>query len=134
MSSAEEILVVRIKIAGEQPARRENDPRLKIGWREGLDQKTVWDRGREAWKLKADKVLSCEWGLIAHAGIIRAVGTVDGVSKLGDRLKIEGEVIEDHPLVGQPDPLHNTSQNPVTYGTVQMPEPGRTTTTIGDSA
>jgi len=131
MSSSEEIHVVRIKIAAEQPARREDDPRLKIGWREGLDQKTVWDRGREAWKLKADKVLSCERALIAHGGIIRAVGTVEGVTKLGDRLIIEGEVIEDHPLVGQPDPLHNTSQNPVTYGIVQMPAPGPTTT-IGD--
>ena len=131
MSSSEEIHVVRIKIAAEQPARRENDPRLKIGWREGLDQKTVWDRGREAWKLKADKVLSCERALIAHDGIIRAVGTVEGVTKLGDRLIIEGKVIEDHPLVGQPDPLHNTSQNPVTYGIVQVPVPGQTTT-IGD--
>jgi hypothetical protein len=132
MSSSEEIHVVRIKIAAEQPARREDDPRLKIGWREGLDQKTVWDRGREAWKLKADKVLSCERALIAHDGIIRAVGTVEGVTKLGDRLIIEGEVIENHPLVGQPDPLHNKSQNPVTYGIVLVPVPGQTTTTIGD--
>jgi hypothetical protein len=116
-----EIPVVRIKIASEQPARRDNDPRAKIGWREGLDQRTVWDRGREAWKLKADKVLSCELALIAHAGIIRAVGAIHGVSKLGDRLIIEGDVIEDHPLVGLPDPLHNTSQNPITYGTVHVP-------------
>lgn len=112
--------VIRIKIAAEQPARRDNDARLKIGWREGLDQRDLWDRGREAWKLKAEKVLACELALIAHAGIIRAVGTVHGVSKVGDRLIIEGAVIEDHPLVGQPDPLHNTSQNPVAYGEVRV--------------
>ncbi|MGC5224492.1 hypothetical protein ACPW96_18155 [Micromonospora sp. DT81.3] len=121
MSIPKDIPVVRIKIAAEQPARRDNDPRSRIGWREGLDQRTVWDRGREAWKLKADKVLSCELALIAHAGIIRAVGEIHGVSKLGDRLIIEGDVIEDHPLVGRPDPLHNTSQNPITYGTVHVP-------------
>ncbi|MET1082845.1 MAG: hypothetical protein ABWY12_07305 [Burkholderiales bacterium] len=132
MSSTEVIPVVRIKIAAEQPARRENDTRLKIGWREGLDQKTVWDRGREAWKLKAEKVLSCEQALIAHAGIIRAVGKVEGVTKLGDRLIIEGAVIEDHPLVGKPDPLHNTSQNPVTYGTVKVPVPGQSTATTAE--
>jgi len=121
MSISKDIHVVRIKIASEQPPRRDNDPRGKIGWREGLDQKDIWDRGREAWKLKADKVLNCELALVAHAGIIRAVGTIHGVSKLGDRLIIEGAVIEDHPFVGLPDPLHNTSQNPVTYGTVQVP-------------
>lgn len=124
MSISKDIPVVRIKIASEQAARRENDPRSKIGWREGLDQRTVWDRGREAWKLKADKVLSCELALIAHAGIIRAVGTIHGVSKHGDRLIVEGAVIEDHPLVGRPDPLHNTSQNPITYGTVHVPVAG----------
>jgi hypothetical protein len=121
MSVSKDIHVVRIKIAAEQPPRRDNDPRAKIGWREGLDQKDIWDRGREAWKLKADKVLNCELALVAHAGIIRAVGTIHGVSKLGDRLIIEGTVIEDHPLVGLSDPLHNTSQNPVTYGTVHVP-------------
>lgn len=112
--------VVRIKIAAEQPARREDDARPKIGWREGLEQSDLWDRGRAAWKLKAEKVLACELALIAHAGVIRAVGTVHGVSKAGDRLIIEGAVIEDHPLVGQSDPLHNTSQNPVAYGEVRV--------------
>lgn len=121
MTTSKNINVVRIKIAAEQPARRENDPRTKIGWSEGLEQTDIWDRGREAWKLKADKVLACELALVAHAGIIRAVGTIHGVSKLDDRLIIEGTVITDHPLVGEADPLHNTSQNPITYGTVQVP-------------
>lgn len=110
--------VVRIKIAPEQAARRAEDARKTIGYREGLSQRDVWERGRAAWKMKAEKVLGAQLALIAHAGVVRAVGTITGVSKEGERLVIEGDVIEGHPLVGQPDPLDNKSQNPVTYGDV----------------
>ena len=70
--------------------------------------------------MKAEKVLAAELALISHAGVVRAVGTVSGVSKQGDRLVIEGSVIPNHPLVGRADPLQNKSQNPVAYGNVYV--------------
>lgn len=114
------IPVVRIKIAAVQPARRPDDDRATIGYEDGLSAEEVWERGRKAWKMKPEKVLAAELALICHGGIVRAVGTVSGVSKQGDRLVIEGTVIPSHPLVGRADPLHNTSQNPITYGSVSV--------------
>lgn len=116
--------VVRIKIAKEQPADP-SDPRSTIGYREGLDTGELWERGRAAWRLRAEKVLECEYLVIAHAGIVRMVGTVDGVAKFegrGDRLAITGRPIPDHPLIGRVDPLDNSSQNPIAYGTIAMEE------------
>jgi hypothetical protein len=111
------IPVVRIKIAAEQPARRDADTRELIGYRDGLSATELWDRGRNAWKMRAEKVLACELLLISHAGIIRMVGTVEGISKYdGGRLGIEGTPIPNHPLIGVADPLDNSSQNPVAYG------------------
>lgn len=115
------IPVLRIKIAAEQAARRDTDERELIGYRDGLSTLELWDRGREAWKMRAEKVLGCELLLISHAGVIRMVGTVEGISKHeGGRLGIEGTPMSDHPLIGAPDPLHNSSQNPVAYGTVTL--------------
>ena len=118
--TSKSIPVVRIKIASEQPARRESDDRPLIGYSDGLSVDELWRRGREAWKLKAEKVLGCELLLIAHAGVIRMVGTIEGVRKHGDRLAIEGTPIPNHPLIGKADPLHNSSQNPITYGRVTL--------------
>ncbi|WP_170947920.1 hypothetical protein [Glutamicibacter sp. BW77] len=53
------------------------------------------------------------------------VGTIDGVHKFegrGDRLAIAGAPLPDHPLIGQMDPLDNTSQNPIAYGFINMEE------------
>lgn len=115
------IPVIRIKIGAEQPARRDTDDRELIGYREGLTALDLWNRGREAWKMKADNVLDCELAIISYAGIVRMVGTVEGVRKHeGGRLGIEGTPIPDHPLIGQADPLDNSSQNPVTYGRITV--------------
>jgi hypothetical protein len=116
------IPVVRIKIAAEQGARRESDERELIGYRDGLSTAELWNRGREAWKMRAEKVLGCELLLISHAGIVRMVGTVEGIRKHdGGRLGIEGTPLSDHPLIGFKDPLDNSSQNPVAYGHVSLP-------------
>lgn len=120
----QQIPVVRIKIASEQPAGS-LDPRDFIGFREGLAVDEIWERGRAAWRLRAEKVLACDRLIIAHAGIVRMVGTIDGVHKFegrGDRLAISGKPMPNHPLIGKPDPMHNTSQNPIAYGTITMEE------------
>jgi hypothetical protein len=72
--------------------------------------------------MRAEKVLGCELLLISHAGVIRMVGTVEGIRKHeGGRLGIEGTPMSDHPLIGAYDPLDNSSQNPVAYGNVVLP-------------
>lgn len=122
VSSGKHVPVIRIKIAAEQAARRVDDERELIGYRDGLSAHELWDRGREAWKMRAEKVLGCELLLISHAGIIQMVGTVEGIKKHeGGRIGIEGTPKPDHPLIGTPDPLHNSSQNPVAYGAVSLP-------------
>lgn len=71
--------------------------------------------------MKADNVLDCDLAPISHAAIVRMVGTVEGVSKReGGRLCIEGSPIPDHPLIGQADPLDDSSQNPITYGQITV--------------
>jgi hypothetical protein len=122
-TTSKSIPVVRIKIAAEQGARRNSDTRELIGYRDGLDPTELWNRGREAWKMRAEKVLACELLLISHAGVVCMVGTVEGIRKHdGGRLGIEGTAIPNHPLIGKPDPLHNSSQNPVAYGSVIISE------------
>lgn len=114
--------VVRIKIAKEQPAAAE-DSRDFIGYREGLRTEELWKRGREAWRLRAEKVLACDYLVIAHQGVVRLVGTIEGVRKIegrGERLGIIGKPDPTHPLIGQPDPLDNSSQNPISYGRIEI--------------
>lgn len=122
--SQQQIPVVRIKIASEQPATA-SDPREFIGYRDGLTTDELWERGAAAWRLRAEKVLACDRLIIAHAGIVRMVGTIEGVRKFegrGDRLAIMGNPLPDHPLIGKPDPMHNSSQNPIAYGAITMEE------------
>jgi hypothetical protein len=52
------------------------------------------------------------------------VGTIDGITLHGERLAIIGRPLPSHPLVGQPDPLENGSQNPVAYGDLDDPSAG----------
>lgn len=90
--------------------------RERVGFAEGLSDHEVWLRGRGVWRMQADRVLTSQYLLIAHAGTVRMVGTIDGVTIHGDRVAIIGRPLGDHPLVGRPDPLDNASQNPVAYG------------------
>jgi hypothetical protein len=66
--------------------------------------------------MQPDRVLTSQLLIIANAGIVRMVGTIDGVTIHGDRVAIIGHPLPNHPLIDQPDPLDNTSQNPVAYG------------------
>ena len=86
--------------------------------REGASANELWQRGRGVWRMQPDRVIASQLLLIAHAGIVRLVGTIDGVTIHGDRLAITGSPMGDHPLIGQPDPLDNSSQNPVAYGSL----------------
>lgn len=113
------INVVRVRLGLDHPAVV-NDAlgRERVGFREGASPNELWQRGRGVWRMQPDRVIASQLLLIAHGGFIRLVGTIDGVTIHGDRLAIIGSPLTDHPLIGQPDPLDNASQNPVAYGSL----------------
>ncbi len=114
---AEGTRAVRVRLGQDIPAVV-NDAlgRERVGFRDGLSTHEVWLRGRGVWRMQPDRVLTSQQLIIANAGIVRMVGTIDGVTIHGDRVAIIGRPLPHHPLIGQPDPLDNTSQNPVSYG------------------
>lgn len=109
--------IVRVRLGPDTPAVT-NDAlgRERVGFREGASEHELWLRGRGVWRMQADRVIDSQYLLIAHAGLVRMVGTIDGLTIHGDRIAIIGRPLGGHPLIGQPDPLHNNSQNPVAYG------------------
>ncbi len=113
----EGLRAVRVRLGPDCPAVA-NDAlgRERVGYREGASPHEVWLRGRGVWRMQADRVLTSKLLIIANSGIVRMVGTIDGVTIHGDRVAILGRPLPEHPLVGAPDPLDNTSQNPVAYG------------------
>lgn len=108
---------VRVRLGPDIPAVA-NDAlgRERVGFRDGLSTHEVWLRGRGVWRMQPDRVLTSQLLIIANTGIVRMVGTIDGVTIHGDRVAIIGRPLANHFLIGQPDPLDNTSQNPVAYG------------------
>jgi hypothetical protein len=108
---------VRVRLGQDIPAVV-NDAlgRERVGLREGLSTHEIWLRGRGVWRMQPDRVLTSQLLIIAHAGMVAMVGTIDGVTIHGDRVAIIGRPLPNHPLIGQPDPLDNASQNPVAYG------------------
>ena len=108
---------VRVRLGPDIPAIA-NDAlgRERVGYRQGLSTHEVWLRGRGVWRMQPDRVLTSQLLIIANTAIVRMVGTIDGVTIHGDRVAIIGRPLPLHPLIGRPDPLDNTSQNPVAYG------------------
>jgi hypothetical protein len=108
---------VRVRLGPDIPAVA-NDAlgRERVGFRERLSSHEVWLRGRGVWRMQPDRVLTSQLLIIANSGIVRMVGTIDGVTIHGDRVAIIGRPLPHHPLIGKGDPLDNTSQNPVAYG------------------
>lgn len=110
---------MRVKIGPPQIATADDGlGRSEIGYRPGLSPQETWDRGRGLWKLNADKAMQSDILLIAHEGVTVMVGAITGLQRVGNRLAVTGYPLPHHPLVNRPDPLHNTSRNPVTYGTI----------------
>jgi hypothetical protein len=114
---AETTRAVRVRLGPDIPAVV-NDAlgRERVGFRERLSTHEVWLRGRGVWRMQPDRVLTSQLLIIANAGMVRMVGTIDGVTIHEDRVAILGRPLPHHPLIGKPDPLDNSSQNPVAYG------------------
>jgi hypothetical protein len=108
---------VRVRLGPDIPAVA-NDAlgRERVGYRERLSTHEVWLRGRGVWRMQPDRVITSQLLIIANSGIVRMVGTIDGVTIHGDRVAVIGRPLPHHVLVGQPDPLDNASQNPMASG------------------
>ncbi len=116
----ESVRAIRVRLGPDTPAVSDDAlGRERVGFREGLSIHEVWLRGRGVWRMQADRVTSSPYLLIAHQGVVRLVGTIDGLTIHGDRVAIIGRPLADHPLIGCPDPLDNASQNPVAYGEIE---------------
>ncbi|MFC9556007.1 hypothetical protein ACFTWF_34885 [Rhodococcus sp. NPDC056960] len=103
---------------GEEEPLGPGDPlgRTQVGYRPGLGEAECWNRSRGVWKLKEGRALEQDLAVVVDPDwIVRAVARVTAVSKHGDRRAVEGEVIEGHPMVGQPFPTPNTSRNSISY-------------------
>lgn len=112
---------MRVKIADDQPADTNDDlGRTRTGFKDGLSNAQIWERGRGSWRAKLANVSEASHLIIAHRGTIVGVGTIDGVRLFRPRIAIEGTPLAQHPLIGQPDPLDNGSQNPVAFGRVEL--------------
>ncbi|MDR7184576.1 hypothetical protein J2X85_001599 [Microbacterium trichothecenolyticum] len=111
--------VVRIKIGDDRPAPQP-DPlgRARLGYAADLSTAELWERGRGVWKAKLPSVAESDLVLFASNGIVVLVGSIDGVTFVGDRVAITGRPDPTHPLIGAVDPLENASRNPIAYGAV----------------
>lgn len=117
--------ILRIKLGDDRPAPQP-DPmgRSRIGYQEDLSTEELWDRGRGCWVLKPERALEADLLVLAHAGRVVLVGTVNGLAKVGSgRFEVLGEPVPDHFLIGRDDPWDNQSMNPVTYGDARGPAP-----------
>lgn len=91
--------------------------RTRIGWRAGLTPADLWERGRGVWRVNLGNAASADLLVLTNLeGVIVLVGTITGARFIGDRVALDGVPDPHHPLIGQPDPLVNTSTNPVRYG------------------
>lgn len=116
---------VRVRLGPDIPAVTGDAlGRERVGYREGITPAETWLRGRGVWKMQAARVIDSQYLIIANSGLVRMIGTIDGITLHGERIAIIGRPLPEHPLVGQLDPLENGSQNPVAYGDLDDPTGG----------
>jgi hypothetical protein len=120
MADQRKFNVVRVKLGPDKAAPQPDAlGRPRIGYAPGLGAADLWDRGRGLWRARLEKVADAQLLLITAAGTVVMVGTVTGVTFHDGRIAITGTPAPAHPLIGQPDPLVNSSANPVAYGTLE---------------
>jgi hypothetical protein len=109
---------LQIKLAKEREQPVGEDPmgRSHVGYRPGLTQTEIWKRGRGTWKLKCDRVLEQdEAEVIDPDETVVAIAKITGVSKYGDRLAVDGELLVNDPRVGSKTKHPHPSRNPVAF-------------------
>lgn len=113
------VRMVRIRL-GDEKVAPQPDPlgRPRVGYAPGLSPADLWERARGVWKAKLTTLANTALAVVVYDDTVVGVATVDAVRPIEDRVAIEGRPVVGHPLIGQRDPLHNTSRNPIAYGSV----------------
>ncbi|MFD3459305.1 hypothetical protein ACFWVM_06320 [Nocardia fluminea] len=113
-------MAVRFKLGYYSPVTGDPLQREYVGYFPRMTEAEAWSMGRGVWKANQDRLASEDFALIIGDGRVVAVGEVVTVTVHGDRVAVDGAVLEvGHPVrdawIGQPDPVVNASQNPVGY-------------------
>ena len=111
------ITALRVTLDESAPAEP-HDPlgRAHVGYAHDLTPQELWERGRGVWKFRADHVAASTIVLIVHDRTVVLVASITGLTLHRGGLAILGEPLIDHPLIGEPDPLH--TPNPLAYGVI----------------
>jgi hypothetical protein len=114
------LMAIRIKLGDYQ--RVSDDPlhREYIGYFPRMTQEEAWEAGRGVWKMNRERAARERFALIIGERAVRAVAEITGVTDAGDRVALDGQLLEPGHLIcdtylGAPDPVNNGSQNPIAY-------------------
>lgn len=121
-------MAVRFKLSGYETVRDDPLGREFIGYFPRMTETEAWQAGRGVWRMSADKASRQRFALIVGEGLVRAVGEITGWTVHGDRIALDGEVLDvGHPVrdayIGTPDPVDTGSQNPVGYRALPEEQP-----------
>ncbi|MGN2642446.1 hypothetical protein ACTD5D_40990 [Nocardia takedensis] len=113
-------MAVRFKLGYYSPVTDDPLSREHVGYFPRMTECEAWTAGRGVWKANKERLSREKFALIIGDGRVCAVAEIHGVSVHEDRVAAEGEVLtEGHPVrdawIGEPDPVVNSSQNPVGY-------------------
>jgi hypothetical protein len=119
------LMAIRIKLGDYQ--RVSDDPlsRPYVGFFPRMTQDEAWGSGRGAWKMNRERAARERFALVIGEGAVRAVAEITGVADAGDRVALDGHLLEPGHLIYDtyfeaPDPVSNGSQNPIAY--CELPE------------
>lgn len=108
---------MRLSKEGPAPA---DDPwgRALIVYNPSLTQAEQWERNPGVWTVKLSVLEDVDLAVLTRHtdDTVVAVGTAEAARFYGRRSAIEGTGVQDHPLVGQPDPVPTQARNPFAYG------------------
>jgi len=117
-------MAIQFRLGAPKAVDPDSDPlgRSEIGYptnNEGAaitSEEEVWQRGRGVWKMNADRALAeDEAHVLDKDNIIRAVATIRGIEKCGDRFALFGDLVSGHERVGTETEYPSKSLNPVSY-------------------
>ena len=113
-------MAARFKLGSYETVQDDPLGRRSVGYFPRMTEEEAWDAGRGVWRMSASKAAREKFALIVGEGLVRAAGQVTGFAVHGDRIELQGHVLEPgHPVrdayIGKPDPAGTSSQNPVGY-------------------
>lgn len=111
---------LRLRLGWERAVEHDSLGRGHVGYRAGLSLAEIWERGRGVWALKPANAFDVDRILITSPEdeVLVVAPAITGLTRHGDRFALESTPLPSDPLIGQPDPLANSSRNPIAYGEI----------------